>query len=1677
MRDLHLWRLLQSGTLDPAELTPLLTELAELSLAERVPFQGLLGPVLAHPDAELRRLGLRALAGVAGRLGLQRLVQALGDAEETVRREAVEGLRQSVLGKDWARWVHVLFHPDPIVRAQAIDEHLAFPPPELYALYLLPDPVHGDRVRQRLQTLEIDRYSIPLLFDFVHRGQVSVPLARRMCRAMGWNDWLTFLGDLVPRQYDMAGTLADALQPEWLVDLFAHYRPDRLDDLLSFYWEPDSPESGTTYHRDFFALLWQATLDESLYFQQWIVFTLMGLGAQRGDWPQAVVEICAVFYPPFVGCAWVPVEARRAGLAGFYRAAGRTPRVAADVVRPLIAAEVCWKDNVPDLYAMGALLHALERHPYQHLVEWVGLPAIAASFHADTERSLPLLGVPDNSPLGRTFLIRELCLFQGPLRYHLMALLIDAVPGDALDFLDSLDGLAACQLLVELLKPVRRSYTENKTTRLVELLARKIAAGQVARFLQVWLDRDQPETATLAPFIFSRLIHNHDSKLILPAVAGLDPVRLRRFLQLIPFCAGFPYDEEVQLALRLARHVEADVREWAAARLRENAAFQAARQAEEDAGQERVLRQGLCAELAQRTTPVVPDVETCQALLASHDPPADVEYQLTRFLADDPAFLTRLDVEMVRHWKGESRLPFLGHVWLYRWDQHRAALSLALQEQSIAGVLRRFCASRSRAVARRVWQAMLAVMEQWRWYSRPRLEGAWTSELADVLVEALRTPLVDLVAAIAKHWREYAAADSPLVANLRQRLTLLMPEITERERELFAPWIDARGLGSLAEATVIVAPLAKAETIDLDSLVSTLHSDDEATAATAAVRLFAHGDDGIERLAVALDARLAVRWPLHLLKQLEENAPAALRPALRRFVACPDADAEARFRVGRALWTIDDHDLFEDCLKALCASSPKDWFTIEDLAWVGLWTEATFRDLYLRLIYSTQTHAHGAAVVHLVSLPGPDADVYQALLDFLEHGTGRMRDWRLQAAEWLYRQGERDVVLPLLLSKTPKSDPEYPALLAGVQGPLVLAVTQSLLMAGQGEDAEAMLLEMLNHGHALSLRSWTPSASREPGLRKDRVDPIARQEALGQLLAHGTSVSVRGKARKALRSGLGRSHKLRRVAETFAWGVRIGRQLTGKLFTLEMIAGEDLGYTRLHENKLYVSPLPILRGQQDSREVVRALILHEYGHHLYHKGETADAVWQQAQDEKLHRLLNLVSDEHLERNLRTKDQSFGDQLKKLGAYAFQHTTREVPVFTLLEALRSQAFAVLTQTSLGVARKPGCVAVNNGRVLLQMEKAGMSFARFVRALRMGLGNRHGDAKVEAGLKLFKSKFRESTMPQLMDITHELRKIFGEETDLLNAFNQDVAVLGDADELADASEGITNEELQAEIRRALEGATNRPKGKGDKGWRGYNLDPSVNFDEITHVIPKPFDPVRHASYAQRVARPAEKMRRMMLQLGLGLVPRRMRIQGKSFDRTRTRAMVLKGDPRVLIGREVRYTTDLFLGVLIDCSGSMSVDENIEKAKLFGTLLAEAARGLRGVDLRLWGFTDRTIYDCGNALRPAVHDLEPEDGNNDAAALWHAALTARASRRRAKLLVMISDGSPTGCSVAALTALVRTLTTRMKMLCAQVAVRPLEDVCFPHYVLLEDEQVDECVRRFGMVMMKLVRQALRG
>lgn len=162
--------------------------------------------------------------------------------------------------------------------------------------------------------------------------------------------------------------------------------------------------------------------------------------------------------------------------------------------------------------------------------------------------------------------------------------------------------------------------------------------------------------------------------------------------------------------------------------------------------------------------------------------------------------------------------------------------------------------------------------------------------------------------------------------------------------------------------------------------------------------------------------------------------------------------------------------------------------------------------------------------------------------------------------------------------------------------------------------------------------------------------------------------------------------------------------------------------------------------------LVEGPILHEYSHHLYHSESRAQAIRKQADQDGLGKLLNLVADEHLERNLRALDREYGNQLKRLGAYAFNRGASDFDVTMLVESLTSSMLQVLSEDAPAVSRNPNSVVVHGGATLQSLERCGNSFARFFRALRLGLGNRHKDPKVAEALVLFGKSFRHLDMAE-------------------------------------------------------------------------------------------------------------------------------------------------------------------------------------------------------------------------------------------------------------------------------------------------------------------------------------------
>jgi len=137
---------------------------------------------------------------------------------------------------------------------------------------------------------------------------------------------------------------------------------------------------------------------------------------------------------------------------------------------------------------------------------------------------------------------------------------------------------------------------------------------------------------------------------------------------------------------------------------------------------------------------------------------------------------------------------------------------------------------------------------------------------------------------------------------------------------------------------------------------------------------------------------------------------------------------------------------------------------------------------------------------------------------------------------------------------------------------------------------------------------------------------------------------------------------------------------------------------------------------------------------------------------------------------------------------------------------------------------------------------------------------------------------------------------------------------------------------------------------------------------------------------------------------------------------------GESNIFVEDESRNAASLHIEVAVDCSSSMTSEnaslkrgEKFKLAKLFALVVEEATRDQRGVSSRLWGFTDTTIFDCGQAGEHRISGLRASGGNNDSAMLFHMGQSAAASGKSVKMLFMLSDGQPSDCSWISLRNLV--------------------------------------------------------
>lgn len=264
-------------------------------------------------------------------------------------------------------------------------------------------------------------------------------------------------------------------------------------------------------------------------------------------------------------------------------------------------------------------------------------------------------------------------------------------------------------------------------------------------------------------------------------------------------------------------------------------------------------------------------------------------------------------------------------------------------------------------------------------------------------------------------------------------------------------------------------------------------------------------------------------------------------------------------------------------------------------------------------------------------------------------------------------------------------------------------------------------------------------------------------------------------------------------------------------------------------------------------------------------------------------------------------------------------------------------------------------------------------------------------------------------------------------------------------------------------------------GDPAYDLLNLAETLDFDPITNVVLPPARPEQYAALVQPLRRQIRNLRTYLATSGSEDVEEPAHRHGRRLDPGRLHRLAALNLPDVLFGLENRPAPDLFMGVCIDCSGSMGFEDRMPKALSFAALLLEAARGLPGVDCFALGFDDSTIYEVGRPDSKRLAGLRPGGGNNDAAGLLALARHALLSRKHRRLLVMISDGFPSVCSLDSLANLVVVLDQRYKLKSVQVAVAEMEAdrVAFPRFTDLTQHDLPMSVHMFGRLVRRILQQ----
>jgi hypothetical protein len=523
---------------------------------------------------------------------------------------------------------------------------------------------------------------------------------------------------------------------------------------------------------------------------------------------------------------------------------------------------------------------------------------------------------------------------------------------------------------------------------------------------------------------------------------------------------------------------------------------------------------------------------------------------------------------------------------------------------------------------------------------------------------------------------------------------------------------------------------------------------------------------------------------------------------------------------------------------------------------------------------------------------------------------------------------------------------------------------------------------------------------------------------------------------------------------------------------------------------------PLLDGREEAWDVIRGVILHEFGHHTYDfrrpgfksANGNADAAGVKP-------IFDLLLDERLERNLRAQDPFYGTLIDRANAYFREGPPVRVTAAEVIECVGEEN-ARAWAASTGVDLEAGPLLLSAWDAAQIPDLLPRLDAFFVGLLVVRNPSRFADPLVRQALELVPSNLKDCSHAELFRISLAVGDLLGVRDNGAAARRRRKAARGRLGRLvqgavgkAGAATGVgaartshspaakasvqAAKALRAKLAKARPARLPRRGGLTAKAVGGQDLNTSadIDFPELRLEVALDVDLEGFRKLVRENRRHVTGLRRHFELLGSKEVELRAQPRGHRLDVGQVRRLVTQPTTRLLVRHDDDVGANAYIGLLIDRSGSMA-GEKIAIARRFAALLAEAAGGVRGLTGHVNAFDDDTFYRLGDFRRNAIASLGAGGGNNDAGGLLRAAQLALQSGKDNRLLVMISDGSPTECSVAALGNLVQYLTQRRGIACSQVCVAHVRDRVFPVTLDVKELGIDAAVHEFGRLLVRLTR-----